>query len=237
MPSPLPGTVHWGSGRQSPGLRAVLCSWVWDPQNSLWTTGCAFILLVPYALICQWLIFLLCPSASMFLQVLMPMNAWVSCPWFLCNPDHRSTALAIPAGRTHLSQASLLLSALAWPESPAYAETLAPRNCHWWLTRKSTPGGHFPPWLNDKRSTLTTIYYQPTLGKCCPCAHYGSWCFHLFVFMFSSFQSGVCMIIRMHIYNLRHASWLTTGLFGKAAPCCINKASVLVLPGWAVKPG
>lgn len=35
------------------------------------------------------------------------MNACVSWPWLLYNPDHQRTALAIPTRRTHLSHGIL----------------------------------------------------------------------------------------------------------------------------------
>lgn len=149
--------------------------------------------------------------------------------------------------------ASLLLSALEWQwkaglfrPSPAYEETLAPGNWNLSLTRKSTTGELFSPWLNDNCSTLTTTYYQAILQAYYVGAHYGNWCFqrvglvfNFLVFIYSPlFSQGVCVIYSMHIYNLCHTSWLTTeGLFGKAAPCWINKTSVLVLPWWAVKQG
>lgn len=48
-------------------------------------------------------------------------------------------------------------------------------------------------------------------------------------------QLSVRVITCMRSYHLPDASWPTTeGLFGKAAPCWINKLSVLVLPWWAV---
>lgn len=102
MPSPLPGTVHWGSWRHSPGLHAVLCSWVWDPRIQSEPQG------VPLSCLC-----LMFWSASDSFSCSVPQHlcsCGSSCPW----------TPGCPARGSCVTLTTVELPWLSRPEEPIY---------------------------------------------------------------------------------------------------------------------